>query len=139
MASDALLELVRGLCAEDVLEECGRAQALAGGPREPLVELVELVERASQSEEVEVASESCEDGVVVGSATVSRLGRGVWLRWAMGADHLSSVHIRRQDGSGRGLTMVLASARLASEVIIGGPAERVMAHRTGCAITSVTI
>lgn len=70
---DALLELVRGLGAEDVLEERGRAGALAGGPREPLVE---LVERAGQSEEVEVSSEPREDGVVVGSSTVSRLGSG---------------------------------------------------------------
>src|SRR5258705_1068941 len=46
---DALLELVRGLEAEDVLEERGGARALVGAPRE---ELVELVAGAGQSAEV---------------------------------------------------------------------------------------
>src|SRR4029079_10188894 len=41
---DALLELVCGLEAKDVLEERGGARALVGGPRE---ELVGLVARAS--------------------------------------------------------------------------------------------
>jgi hypothetical protein len=72
-SGDALLELVRRLDAEDVLEEGGRAGALAGGPREPLIE---LVERAGQSEEVEMSPESGEDGVVGGLAPVSRLGSG---------------------------------------------------------------
>jgi hypothetical protein len=70
---DALLELVCGLGAEDVLEERGRAGTLAGGPREPLVK---LVARAGQSEEVEVSSEPVEDGIGVGSSAVSRLGTG---------------------------------------------------------------
>jgi hypothetical protein len=74
-AGDALLELVRGFGAEDVLEERGRAGALAGGPREPLVE---RVERVGQSEEGEVSSEPGEDRVVVrgASRSVSRFGSG---------------------------------------------------------------
>jgi hypothetical protein len=70
---DALLELVRSLEAEDVLQERGRARALVGGPRE---ELVELVACAGQSEEFEVASEPGDDGVVVASSAVWLLGSG---------------------------------------------------------------
>lgn len=51
-ARDALLELVRGLEAEDVLEQGGGAGALAGRPGESLVE---LAEGESQSEELEVS------------------------------------------------------------------------------------
>jgi len=81
---DALFELVRCLDAEDVLEERGRPCALAGGPREVLVE---RLERAGQSEEVEVSSESSADGLVVAGAALS-LGSGgfaslghVWVSW----------------------------------------------------------
>jgi hypothetical protein len=50
---DALLELVGGLDAEDVLEERGGAGALVGGPRK---QVIELIERAGQSEEFDVSS-----------------------------------------------------------------------------------
>jgi hypothetical protein len=70
---DALFELVRGLAAEDVLEERGRAGPLAGGPRE---QRVELVAGMGQSEEVEVSAESVEDGVGVGASAVAGLGAG---------------------------------------------------------------
>jgi hypothetical protein len=60
---DALLELVRDLDAEDVLEELRGAGALLGRPGEPLVE---LGERERQPEELEVVSESGEDGIVAG-------------------------------------------------------------------------
>jgi len=68
---DALLELVGGLDAEDVLEQRGRAGALAGRPRQPVVE---LVARAGQSEEVEVSPESFADEVVVAASAISRWG-----------------------------------------------------------------
>jgi hypothetical protein len=67
---DPLLEPVRGLAAEDMLEQCGVARTLARGPRE---ELVERLERAGQAEEFEVSLEPGANRVVVGSA-VSRLG-----------------------------------------------------------------
>ena len=67
---DALLELVRGLRAEDVLEEGGRAGPLAGRPRELLVE---IRERPGQPEELEMSSEPGEDGLVGGGAAVARL------------------------------------------------------------------
>jgi hypothetical protein len=70
---DALFELVRGLDAEDVLEERGRACAFARGPRELLVK---RLERAGQSEEFEVSPESGADGLVVSAAAVSQLGSG---------------------------------------------------------------
>ena len=70
---DPLLELVRGLDAEDMLEERGRAGALVRGPREVVVE---LVEGAGQSEELEVASQSSADGVVVAASAVFGLGSG---------------------------------------------------------------
>ncbi len=70
---DPLFELVRGFDAEDVLEERGSAWALVRGPRESLVE---LVERAGQAEELEVASEPGADGVVVAGSAVSWLGSG---------------------------------------------------------------
>jgi hypothetical protein len=57
-ASDALLELVGCLDSEDVLEECGRAGALAGGPGQVLIE---LGQGARQSEERDVSAESPED------------------------------------------------------------------------------
>ena len=70
---DALFKLVRGLEAEDVLEERSGARALVSGPRE---ERVELVARAGQSEEFEVSSEPRDDGVVVASSAVSLRGLG---------------------------------------------------------------
>jgi len=50
---DALLELVGGFEAEDVLEERRGARALVGSPRK---QLIELDERAGQSEEFDVSS-----------------------------------------------------------------------------------
>jgi hypothetical protein len=70
---DALLELVGGLEAQDVVEQRGDAGALAGGPRE---EVIELAERAGQPEEVEVSSESSEDGVVGAGSALAGLGAG---------------------------------------------------------------
>jgi len=77
---DALLELVRGLGAEDVLEQRGRARPLAHGPRETVVELVEC---ARQSEELEVSSEPLENevgvwGVVAGLAISLGHGQDSW-------------------------------------------------------------
>ncbi len=72
-ARDALLELVRGFDAEDVLEERGRACALASCPREVLVE---RLERAGQPEEIEVSSEASADGVVIATSASLRLGSG---------------------------------------------------------------
>ena len=92
---DALLELVRGLGAEDVLEERGRAGALARGPRQPLVE---LVKRAGQSEEFEVSSEALADEVVVAPSALS------WLRSGGGASLGHSVvsSVRDRDAEVRG-------------------------------------
>jgi len=71
---DALLKLVRGLGAEDVLEQRGRARPLAHGPRE---EVVELVAGVGQSEEFEVSSESLEGEVGVwGVAAVLAISFG---------------------------------------------------------------
>src|SRR5436190_15641913 len=69
-AADALLELVGGLGAEQVLEQRGDTRALAGGPGEVRVELVEGV---GQAEELEVSSEPSGNEVVV---TGSGLGSG---------------------------------------------------------------
>jgi hypothetical protein len=85
---DALLELVRSLGAEDVLEQCRRAGALAHGPREAVVE---LVEGAGQPEELEVSSESLEGevaiagGVVAGLAVSLGHGQDSWMGAAAGA------------------------------------------------------
>lgn len=70
-AADALLELVRGLGAEEVLEQCGGARTLVGGPGEMRVELVEGV---GQAEEVEVSSEASGDEVVIAGAVGSGFG-----------------------------------------------------------------
>jgi hypothetical protein len=70
---DALLELVGGLEAQDVLEEGGGARALVSSPGKPLVE---LFERAGQPEEVEGSSQPGDDGVVVAGSAVSLLGSG---------------------------------------------------------------
>jgi len=72
-ATDALLELVRGLGAEEVLEQSGGAGALAGGPDEVCVE---LVERVGQAEEVEVSSETSGDEVIVAGSGGSGFGDG---------------------------------------------------------------
>lgn len=93
---DALLELVGGLEAEDVLDERGGARALVSGPRE---QLVELVERAGQSEEVEVSSQSGDEGVVVAASAVSLLGFG-WVG-SLGHAGVSSVRDRDAVVSGR--------------------------------------
>lgn len=72
-AADALLELVRGLGAEEVLEQGGGAGPLAGGPDEVRVE---LVERVGQAEEVEVSPETSGDEVVVAGSVGSGFGDG---------------------------------------------------------------
>ena len=93
---DALLELVSGLEAEDMLDERGGARALVSGPRE---QLVELVERAGQSEEVEVSSQSGDEGVVVAASAVSLLGFG----WVASLGHAGVSSMRDRDAvvSGR--------------------------------------
>ena len=92
---DPLLELVRGLGAEDVLEERGRAGTLAGGPRQPLVE---FVAGAGQSEEVEVSPEARKDGVVA-SSVIARLGSGV----AAALGHVVVSSVRDRDAEVRGM------------------------------------
>lgn len=72
-AVDALLELMCSLGTEEVLEEGGGAGALAGGPDEVRVE---LVERVGQAEEVEVSSEASGDEVVVAGSVGSGFGDG---------------------------------------------------------------
>lgn len=89
---DALLELESDLGPEDMLEERGRAGALARGPLEPLVE---LGERAGQSEELEVSSESLEDEALVVLLLVSALAAS--LRHAV----VSSVRDRDAEEIGR--------------------------------------
>lgn len=92
---DALFELVSGLEAEDMLDERGGAGALVGGPRE---ELVELVERAGQAEEVEVSSQPGDDGVVVAASAVSLLGFG----WVASLGHAGVSSVRDRDAVVRG-------------------------------------
>ncbi len=92
---DALLELVSGLEAEDVLDESGGAGPLVGGPRK---ELVELVKRAGQAEEVEVSSQPGEDGVVVAESAVSLLGFG----WVASLGHAGVSSVRDRDAVVRG-------------------------------------
>jgi hypothetical protein len=92
---DALLELVRGLEAEDVVEQLCDAGAFAGSPRE---EVVELVEGADQSEEVEVASEPSEDGVVVAGPALAGPGAG----WVASLGHAGDSGARDRDAVVRG-------------------------------------
>jgi hypothetical protein len=92
---DALLELVSGLEAEDVLDERGGAGAFVGGPRE---KLVELVERAGQAKEVEVSSQPGDDGVVVAASAVSLLGFG----WVASLGHAGVSSVRDRDAVVRG-------------------------------------
>jgi hypothetical protein len=96
-AVDALLELVRGLSAEEVLEEGGGAGTLSGGPDEVRVE---LVERMAQAEEMEVSSEASGDEVIVAGSVgsgfrdrlVDSLGHGE-VSWV--SDRVARVSGRR--------------------------------------------
>lgn len=94
-ADDALFELVRGFEAEDVLDERRGAGAFVGGPRE---ERVELVERAGQSEEVEVSSQSGGDGVIVAASAIWLLGFG----WVASLGHAGVSSVRDRDALVRG-------------------------------------
>lgn len=82
----------RGGEAEDVLEQRGRAGALAGGPRQAVVE---LVERAGQSEEFEVSPEPGEDGVVVAWSAIWLFGRVLPLGLAMLSSPVCATATRR--------------------------------------------
>lgn len=62
-SSDALLKLVRGLCAEDVIEQICDARAFLSGPGQARVE---LSKRQCQAEKLEVLFQSCKDGIVGG-------------------------------------------------------------------------
>lgn len=77
---DSLLELVRGLASQDMLEERGRTGALARGPRELLVE---LGKRTGQSEELEVSSEPLDDEVASACGSFVALTRSVSLGHAV--------------------------------------------------------
>jgi hypothetical protein len=95
-AADALLELVRGLGAEEVLEEGGGAGTLAGGPDEVRVELVEGM---AQAEEVEVSPEASGDEVVVAGSVGAWFGDG--LVDSLGHGEVSWVSDRVARVSGR--------------------------------------
>lgn len=93
---DALLELVRGLETENVLEQRGRTGPLAGRPGEALVE---IGEGSGQAEELEMSSEPGEDGLVVGESAVARLGAGSAA--SLGHGGVSSRRGRDAEVSGR--------------------------------------
>lgn len=95
-AADALLELVRGLGTEEVLEKRGGAGTLASGPDEMRVELVEGM---TQAEEVEVSSEASGDEVIVAGAVGS--GFGDRLVDSLGHEEVSWVSDRVARVSGR--------------------------------------
>ncbi len=76
-AADALLELLGGLESEDVFEQRGRAGALVRGPREALVE---LGQRARQSEELQVPSQSLGNEAVVCCCSLAVSARSVSFR-----------------------------------------------------------
>jgi hypothetical protein len=92
-ARDPLLELVRGLEAEDVLDERGGTGPLAGGPCQ---ELVELREGAGQSEELEVSAKSGEDRIIVAGSAIAGVGSG--LAAALGHAVVSSERDRGVSG-----------------------------------------